>query len=383
MRRSAMKAKRSARYGLACGVMLLLGNGPLMAAPPWQKLVVFRRIEADPGKSYALADSNGPWCILAKTFSGELAEKQAQELVLELRGRYKLPAYTHRMTFAFSGTVEGKGVDEFGEPKKMRYRRGSDVEEVGVMVGDFAAVDDPEAQKTLDRLKYLQPESLQLRENKQISSPLAGLRWMQQAILPEGDPRKELGPMKHAFLTTNPLLPREYFVPKGPDRLVKEMNKGVQYSLLDCPGRYTVKVATFTGQVIIDQRKIREIEEGKDIPSRLAEAADRAHRLTMALRKQGVEAYEFHDRYASLVTVGSFDSVGSPREDGKTEINPAIHQLLSKYAAPTTPPVGQPPGALCTRSLEGIPFDPQPVIVEVPQTLISSSYERGDLLGRR
>ena len=54
--------------------------------------------------------------------------------------------------------------------------------------------------------------------------------------------------MRNAFITTNPLLPDEYFVPKGLDRLVLEMNEPVKYSLLDCPGKYTVKIATFTGR---------------------------------------------------------------------------------------------------------------------------------------
>ena len=43
-------------------------------------------------------------------------------------------------------------------------------------------------------------------------------------------------------------LPREYFVPKGVDDFVAKMNQGVEHSLLDCPGRYTVQVATFRGK---------------------------------------------------------------------------------------------------------------------------------------
>ena len=93
--------------------------------------------------------------------------------------------------------------------------------------------------------------------------------------------------MRKAFITTNPLLPDEYFAPKGIDRLVLEMNQPVKFSLLDCPGKYTVKVATFTGRVVIDQKQIEEIEKkGKPFDSQLAEAADKAHKLTMALRQK-------------------------------------------------------------------------------------------------
>ena len=63
--------------------------------------------------------------------------------------------------------------------------------------------------------------------------------------------RSGRGPMGRAFFTRNPLLPREYFVPKGVDDFVAKMNQGVEHSLLDCPGRYTVQVATFRGKTIL------------------------------------------------------------------------------------------------------------------------------------
>jgi len=47
--------------------------------------------------------------------------------------------------------------------------------------------------------------------------------------------------------------------------------------------------------------------------SELEAAAEKAHRLAKALRMKGYDAYEFHDRYASIVTVGSFNSAGTPR----------------------------------------------------------------------
>ena len=75
--------------------------------------------------------------------------------------------------------------------------------------------------------------------------------------------RKQNGPLANAFITRNPLLPEDYFVPKGGlDELVVKMNKNVKYSLLDCPGKYTVQVAHFTGEVILNQNEIRAIETG-------------------------------------------------------------------------------------------------------------------------
>src|SRR5690606_2719759 len=92
----------------------------------------------------------------------------------------------------------------------------------------------------------------------------------------------------------------------------------------------------------------------------------KAHKLTVALREKGIEAYEFHDEFESIVTVGSFDSVGTPRPDGKTEINPAVHAVIESYKAIPMPWQGG-QLALRPRTLNGIPFDAQPWPVEVPR----------------
>ena len=349
------------------------------AAAPWERLLTVSRVEADPDKEYRLTEENGPWMILACSFSGEEGEGEARELVLELRKRYKLPAYLYEKTFDLSGETHGRGVDRFGEPQKMRYRRGTSFEEIAVLVGDYSAVDDPEAQETLRKLKYTEPECLKLEKDKPTSMNLAALRLIQKVVLAPDSEKRKKGPMGHAFITTNPLLPDEYFVPKGLDPLVLKANEGVEHCLLDCPGKYSVQVAHFTGKVVIKQKDVEAIESGRqklDEGQGLAAAADKAHRLTEALRKKGYEAYEFHDRYASLVTVGSFDSVGTPRPDGKIEINPQIRTIIEQFKAKQADIPGQASGAMVPQTLVGIPFDVQPIPVQVPKRSISAAYTR-------
>ena len=363
-------------------VLFGLGLAESYAAPPWAKLLSSERVEAEPGKTYTLAEGNGPWMIMACSFSGEGAEKQANDLVHEIRKRYKLPAYLHEVKFDFKD-AQGRGIDKYGAPVKMRYQRGSRLNEFAVLVGDYPAVDDPDGQKVLQKLKYSTPECLQLKDGKKTNQSLAGWRAMQQQLQEAmGGEKKQKGPMSHAFVTTNPLLPKEYFAPKGVDKLVLEMNDGVKNSLLDCPGKYTVQVAQFTGSVIIDQKEIHEIEQGKQMRSSLADAAEKAHRLTEALRLKGYDAYEFHDRYASIVTVGSFDSVGTPRQDGKIEINPRVHAIMKTFGADQAnvpnPAPGASSGVLPTKlkTLAGIAFDIQPIPVEVPRRSISQEMAR-------
>ncbi len=347
----------------------------LATAAPWDRLFTLNRVEADPDNPYTLSEKNGPWMILACSFSGEHAKQQAHELALELRRRYKLPAYVFDKRFEF-GEANGRGLDRFGHPIRMRYQAGDDIEEYAVLVGDYRAVDDPDAQATLRKLKYTTPECLKIDGQRPTSRTLAGWRLMQQVVRAQGDEKKDRGPMGHAMVTTNPMLPAEFFNRKTVDNFVLQLNEGYEYNLLNCPGKYTVQVAHFTGGVIINQKTIREIEDGKaKVKSRLAEAAEKAHKLTLALRKKGYEAYEFHDRYASIVTVGSFNSVGSPRPDGKIEIDPQVHMLMKTFGAESS---GVAQGAIQVKQFDGIPCDPQPIPVEVPKRSLADDYARNE-----
>ena len=345
------------------------------AEPFWKLLPVVKRMEANPDKSYTLSDKQGPWLVLAYTFAGDTAQERAQELALELRREFGMAAYTHRRHFDFDKDGTPRGIDRYGQVKKIKYRV-NEMEEVAVLVGDFPSVDDDRARKTLERIKYrCEPECLKPSSKRVEDHPLVGFRGVWRTISTDKGiktQKKKAGPMVNAILTTNPLLPDEYYAPKGLDKFVIEMNRPVKHSLLDCPGRYSVKVATFSGNVIIDQKKIQEIERGKEVNSRLAEAADKAHRLTEALREQGHEAYEFHDRGASIVCVGSFDSPGTPRADGKTEINPQIHKIMTTFQASQPPRPGQ--AGMPVKVVAGIALDIQPTIVQVPKRSVSSDY---------
>ena len=139
--------------------------------------------------------------------------------------------------------------------------------------------------------------------------------------------------MRRAFFTRNPLLPREYFVPKGVDEFVVKMNQGVEHSLLACPGHYTVQIATFRGKTILQTGREQPKEEGgigwmwgKNKGEPLVEAAENAHLLTETLRKKGYEAYEFHDRDESIVTIGSFEHVGERLPNGQLAPSPDVQR---------------------------------------------------------
>ncbi len=388
-----MDGRRSLWVLAGCAALVVGWHAAAVAAPPWTRLLSLRQVEADPQANYRLTEENGPWVIVACTFSGEGAEDQARELVYELRKRYRLPAYVHEMQFDLSD-AKGRGIDRRGAPLRMRYQLAKTLdvdalEEVAVLVGDFTGVDDPEAQDALRKLKYSRPKCLELKDGRPTNQSLAAWRLAQKQLQHViGSKKKEKGPMGHAFVTANPMLPKEYFASRGVDKLVLKMNKDVPHSLLDCPGKYSVQVASFKGQVVIDQREIAAIEAGKESRSTLAEAADKAHRLTEALRLKGYDAYEFHDRCASIVTVGGFNSLGSRLADGRIDMHPQMRAVIERFRAnPVTMP-GQPSGATAIKSLTvpvskqkkiRIPFDVQPTPIHVPKRSLGHEMNSGIL----
>jgi len=371
------------RWGLFCALVGLGLAARSADAEPWNRWLL-KRVEADPEKRYELTEAQGPWMIMAASFSGEGEgpEQQAHTLILEIRKRFHVPAYLYDKAFDYSEKIRTNRLNQYGDPVVGKYRRGGTYREYAVLVGDFPRVDHADAQALLKKLKYSEIECMRLDGKKQDYAVLGGLRIMQREINRLAGHGHEVnakrGPLGHAFLTTNPLLPDDYFRPKGLDSTVLRMNEHAEYSLLKCPGKYTVQVATFTGKIIIDPKKIRELEKrGTDDrelarESQLADAADKANRLAKALRDKGEEAYEFHDRNQSIVTIGSFQEIGTPGADGRIQLLPGIVRIMQKWGAsmdPSSGNVGTP------KQIAGIPLDIQATLVQVPERSLAADYQ--------
>ena len=380
-----------------------------------------------------LGEQAGPWLIMATTFSGEGAEDQARQLAGELRSEHGLTTYVHQVSFDFTGgeQVIGRGLDQYGEPVKMRYRSGESKREWAVLVGDFPAVDDTLAERTLQRVKTIHPVSLAAGPDGVTSQNYAEIRRQQQeALRQRGKKGSAEGPMRTAFVTRNPLLPKEYFVPKGVDKFVAKMNRGVEHSLLEAEGRFTVKVATFRGRGVFQgattaRSSAAKRKKTKKESEALVQAAENAHALCAAMRAKGWDAYEFHDRTESYVTVGSFDSIdrrGTERgpeaisslNECRTEIVEIYRTFGAAFDTPLTPldrrrsapinsarakrvketfnqlftsEVGQiTPGVNPKyaqvevepgKPLRPVPFDVTPIVIEAPKKTVSGFFAWG------
>jgi hypothetical protein len=286
----------------------------------------------------ALTEQSGPWLIMAASFSGNGAEKQAHELAQELREQYHLRSYVHEMEFKF-GDDASTGQSGYGSATRRRLRRGNEVREIAVLIGDFPSLDGPDAQQVLSRVKTLQPKALNV-DASQTAQTMAEARRIEDAVLEKRGKSRKRGPMGQAFFTRNPLLPPEYFVPKGVDAFVAKMNEGVKHSLLDCPGRQTIQVATFRGKTILRTSAQEDAStksffglRKRDDSNPLVEAAENAHLLTEALRSHGYEAYEFHNRTESIVTIGSFASATQSLPDGRVVAIPEVQRIVQTFDA--------------------------------------------------
>ncbi len=367
-----------------------------------------------PARSLELTEDAGPWLILATTFSGEGdgPEHQARDLCLELAQQLGLPTYLHEMTFDFGkeGPV-GRGVDRYGAPVKMAYNQRRN-KEWAVLIGAYPAVDDTIAERDLATVKQIRPRALELNADGVTYQILADYR---RVSARRGEAN---GPMRTAFLTRNPILPEEYFVPKGVDKFIEKMNKGLKHSALDIEGRYAVKVATFRARGTLlgaQQARSTKVRRKKDKDDPLLEASWNAHFLCEEMRRQGWDAYEFHDRTESCVMVGSFDAVKSAGGEPKAEVVDIIRTFGAKYNTPTTPlakqrlpsaeaqrqelrqtfnnlfssEVGQVAGGMQPKyahvkvsddprePLKAVPFDIHPHVVDAPKRSVSSGFAWG------
>ena len=137
---------------------------------------------------------------------------------------------------------------------------------------------------------------------------------------------------RKAFGTSNPVLPKDFMQPPIVDKFVKNLNQEFKHSLLENPKRYTVRIGTYRGEdsFVIGPVKSSSKEDDSELTG-LEKAAETANMAVTLLRAQGVDAYQFHDRTSSIVTIGSFDSIGQSTPDGGFIYALEIQSLINTY----------------------------------------------------
>ena len=264
------------------------------------------KVDYNPDRDYAVTDRHGPWMIMVATLhkpgfdrpddlekdreDESVAREAAKKLVLDLRAK-NIPAYVFELKKSRESV---ETVDRLGR-RQTRRTIGDDAQ-ISVLAGNYESTNSESAVQTLRWIKRFQPPSF-------------GDKAIYKRI---GDN----GPLAGAFLTVNPLLSAEEVRERTIDpeyvKLMRYLNAGNAFSLADCGGAYTLRVRTFRGNSSVkaarkNSRRTISVNEG------LNDAGRDATRLCESLRKRGVEAYLWHDRYESYVSVGAF---GSPTDPG-------------------------------------------------------------------
>ncbi len=274
-------------------------------------------IENVRGKPYHLTQKHGPWMIMVTSFrnvrdedmrkDGLTAEQAAAELVFELREK-GIPAYSFSQD-AVKGQIDTH--DRLGRDDRRIYAAQRDM--ICVLAGNYEAIDDSVGQKTLNFVKKFHPKFLKDTKSGAIVRADSAQR----------------GPLVGAFMTINPLIDPKDVVQKTVDKETKALNSHASFPLIKNPHKYTVQVATFAGKSAtpLGNSTYRGREgwfESKiagETGFNLARAGEDADQLAMYLRRKGAnganaqlyEAYVYHDKFQSIVTVGGFDSPDDPR----------------------------------------------------------------------
>ena len=316
-------------------------------------------VEANPDKDYRVTDKHGPWMITVATLhkpgvdrpdsvekdggDESVAREAAKKLVLDLR-RAGIPAYVFELR---KNRETIRTVDRLGNPQERKTM--ADDAQISVLAGNYTSVNDPVATKTLAWVKRFQPSSF---GDKAIYHKAAGK-----------------GPLAGAFLTVNPMLNPQQIKERTVDpeevKLLRHLNAGNPYSLAEVDGRYTLRIKTFKGRY--------SMKKLNGVSNRLNEAGQQAWKLCTALRERDIEAYVWHDRYESVVTVGAFDAKDDPgvrayrkRFAAESKYNPqtGVTQVVYK---------SEPPGMIgnqvksAEEILQAWFFDAEPTLIPVPR----------------
>lgn len=330
------------------------------------------QIEAVKGKQYRLTKQHGPWMIMVASFrdvaepdrktKGLSAQEAADELVYELRTK-GVPAYTFSQD-AQKGEIET--VDRMGREDTRIFAAQRDM--ICVIAGNYESQDDKTAERTLKYVKKYTPAYIKDQKNGAIYRKST-----------------EKGPFGGAFMTINPLLDPSEIARKKPDYNLAKLNYGIQNALIDNKAKYTVQVATFTGRSVTPIANSsfagREEEFDKNLLStedeatgrsrtNLGQSSEEAAQLAQALRLRGHNAWVYHDRFESIVTIGSFDNPNDPRivdvvknYGAKTKKDPTTGQdvIVGEILIPDRRQMGRRGAASMWV------FDPQPKLIEVPR----------------
>jgi hypothetical protein len=327
----------------------------------------------DQADSFVLGEEDGPWLLLATTFVGQDAKNRAERTAVEIRNELRLPAFIYKENFDFTGSA---GEDD-ATGRRARYANPHQYQAYAVLVGEYDSVNHESIDEDLARLKtadldvFRDPDEVAAEYNTKTPASMIKAFGEQLFKTRKGRGRN---PMAAAFVTRNPLLPESFFQQPEVDSFVRQLNHGTAFNLLESEAKFTVVVRTFGAcGTIVGAKNEDKFEPSEE---RMAKFARQADKMVRELRKQGEEAYQYHDRDRSIVTVGSFESLGRETPGGGFQYEPEIRRVMQQFSALNASHSKRVPGrqGMTANHIAMIPFDVQPTPIAVPRVSKRSLY---------
>lgn len=293
---------RRSLFAVVGVVALLTVAGQVRAAP---------RVEADPNNEYRVTPDVGPWLIIVNSYKGPQGPQLAHDLILLIRRRDNVPAYL----FA-RGEDEQRRQESYvnqihqlcPDVPNPRIRRVRIEVEYAVLVGGYPDIDA--ARRALDGVKHLKPpEDERLMDKITRIAPAPGGKGLVEVA--------PVNPFVGAFVVPNPTVPAEKADRSKADPILRTLNDGRPYNLLNCRHPWTLVIKDFQGATVVQSKSSGGIMDwlpfGRGSTDVLAAAGLQAEEVARVLRDMKFEAYVLHTRTSSIVSVGSYDRPDDPQ----------------------------------------------------------------------
>jgi hypothetical protein len=315
------------------------------AAQPSRIPEEWREPQEDPdiNRDLLVTPESGAGMIFIYSYDEAKGPSLARALALELRQNYQLPAFVWNYGDD-ERKAELKRVQEEMERRKEAMRRAGLTGEVrirvphmkvrvqcAVLVGGYRDIDA--ARRDVERIRKLKP--LDPDRFKLPRMVIGGITAEKQLVPTEG---AAVNPFLKAFAVRNPSLGKSG-QPAERDTLdlavLQRLNADESYSLLNCRKPWTLAVKQFQMPTVVESRGTppgfwqKMGIGGSSGPKDTAKS--NAQELARLLRAGGWESYVLHTRFASVVTVGGYDSKEDRRlvhdQEELAKLNPRMARI--------------------------------------------------------
>ncbi len=298
-----------------------------------------------PNADIAIKSADGEWVICLIVYRGPEAHQMARQFVSVLRGKdYGLWAYIYDYTPELRKQQEMLRQEQIEKYRaafkmmgqappptlKIRVQKINVEDEVAVLVGGFK--DQASARKMQNEMRdpqrYKMPDPSKVQMDKYFSGALEAKIKVQDEYI---------SPFSRAFVARNPALPKVNNQPEWDMNVLRSLNQDESFSLLKCPKKITLMVREYRLPVYIQPAGMSSSAQKNNLSGSMTAEKDaalqNAHGLAGKIRTQAkLDAYVLHDRTASYVTIGGFDSMEDPRLRETQQKIATLAQALAKDA---------------------------------------------------